>query len=368
MRLYVSTDVEKSHKLHGKVEFQGLPISVENRAGSERHWHDPHSGESGSTKMKYPYGYIRGTLGTDGDEVDVFVGPAKDSTKVFVVTQMKKPNFDEVDEQKVMLGFHSASDAKAAYLDHYDDPKFFGSMKEFHMADFKEKLTSHKGKLIKHLFLADPSAKLEKALTRRTELEAMADEIDKAHIGFDKLQSKIEGQGHSSESAAKIAAAVGNKKYGEKKMHHAAEEGKPLKESQKMDKSCEHNQDGAACDKCNGTHSTMDILKGLNSRLLSMVKKTKESLAPTPDPVAQSGETRLFGPQVAQASFVARAFEAPVATSVAIPTPPQTSPYSPDFMTECGGCGYVHKSLSNCPRCAQVAQLNERTATPIWRR
>jgi len=368
MNLYLSAEnMEKAYKLHGKVEFQGLPISVENRAGSSRHWYDPNSGEKGSTKMKYPYGYIRGTLGTDGDEVDVFVGPKKDSTKVFVVTQMKKPGFKEVDEQKVMLGFHSATEAKQAYLDHYNDPKFFGSMKEFHMDDFKQKLTSHKGKLIKHLFLADPSAKLEKAIATYEDLENAG--MEKAHIGFDKLQSKIEGQGHSAESAAKIAAAVGNKKYGDKKMHHAAEEGKPLKEGQKIDKSCEHNTDGETCEKCNGTHSATDILKGLNSRLLSMVTRSKEKLAPKPDPIATSGETTLFGPQVAQASFVPRPFEAPVVASVEIPVVQSAAtPLAPDFMTSCGGCGYMHKSLSSCPRCAQVAALDARVATPAWRR
>ena len=99
-----------------------------------------------------------------------------------------------------------------------------------------------------------------------------------------------------------------------------------------------------------------------------MLKRTKESLAPTPDPVTEAGETRLLGPQVAQAAHVSRPFEAPIASSVTVPTPPQTSPFSPDFLSQCGGCGYMHKSLSNCPRCAQVAAMNERTATPIWRR
>lgn len=368
MRLYLSTGtVEKSRKLHGKLEFQGLPISVENRAGSARHWHDMHSGEDGSTKMKYPYGYICGTLGMDGGEVDVFVGPHEDSTRVFVVTQMKKPGFKEVDEQKVMLGFHSASEAKRAYLDHYDNPKFFGSMKEFPMTDFKEKLTSNKGKLIKHLFLTDPSAKIEKAIATFTDLENAG--MEKAHIGFAKLQGKIEGEGHSSESAAKIAAAVGNKKYGEKKMHHAAKEDKPLKEGQKMDKSCEHNTDGETCEKCNGTHSATDILKGLNSRLLSMLKKQKERPAPVSDTIAMSGETRLVGPQVAQASFIDRPFEAPVIASVEIPTVQSAAtPLAPDFMTSCGGCGYIHKSLGTCPRCAQVAALSARVAIPTWRR
>jgi hypothetical protein len=138
-----------AHKLHYRTEFQGLPVSVENRKNSRRYWIDDNTGETGSTKMKYPYGYVRGTLGTDGDEVDVYVGPNKKSDKVFVVTQMKKPKFKEVDEQKVMLGFDSAKEAKAAFLAHYDDRRFFGSMKEINVAEFQVKLKKQHGKLIK---------------------------------------------------------------------------------------------------------------------------------------------------------------------------------------------------------------------------
>lgn len=310
MRLFLTTDVVKAWKLQGSLEFQGLPIAVENKAGSSRHWKDPNSGESGSTKMKYPYGYVKGTLGTDGDEVDGFVGPNKASEQVFVVTTMKKPGFKEVDEQKVMLGFTSASDAKKAYLQHYNDPRFFGSMKEFTMAEFKEKLTSHKGKLIKHLFLALPSANIPR--------------MDKSMKELDMTT---------------------------------------------VEKSCEHSKE-VTCEKCNGTHSTADILKGLTSRMLSMTKRAVERLAPPPpvDPEFKTEEVSLFGPQVAQALHVDRPFEPPSVPVVSVATPAQSaSPLSPDFMTSCGGCGYTHKSLSTCPRCDAIAATN-REATPIWRR
>lgn len=136
-----------AYKLHYRTEFQGLPVSIENRKGSKRYWRN--SGEEGSTFMKYPYGYIRGTLGVDGDEVDVFVGPEKDSTKVFVITTMAPPEFREVDEQKCMLGWSSAVEAKKVFLNHYNDKRFFGSMKEMQLEEFKEKLKKYKGKLLK---------------------------------------------------------------------------------------------------------------------------------------------------------------------------------------------------------------------------
>jgi len=137
------------HTLAYKTDFQGLPISIENRAGSYRHWKDPRSGDSGKTKQFYPYGYIKGTLGLDGDEVDVYLGPDKKSEKVFIITQHRLPEFEKVDEQKVMLGFRDALSAKTAYLQHFDDASFFGNMKELTMYDFKKELGKKKGKLIK---------------------------------------------------------------------------------------------------------------------------------------------------------------------------------------------------------------------------
>ena len=137
------------HKLAYRTTFQGLPISIENKAGSNRHWYDESADEHGKTKMVYPYGYVRGTLGLDGDEVDVYIGPDKEAEMVYVVTQLKRFEFEKVDEQKVMLGFKDADRAKTAYLQHFNDARFFGEMKEMTMDEFKKELGKKKGKLIK---------------------------------------------------------------------------------------------------------------------------------------------------------------------------------------------------------------------------
>jgi hypothetical protein len=132
----------KSRPLARRMKFQGLDVSIETDKGQYRHWEDPHSGESGSTKMQYPYGYVRMTVGADGDHHDIFVGPNEASDKVFVIDQMKKPDFTEFDEHKTMLGFDTAKEAKAAYLAHYSSPKFFGGMKELTMQQFKDEHVS----------------------------------------------------------------------------------------------------------------------------------------------------------------------------------------------------------------------------------
>lgn len=52
------------------------------------------------------------------------------------------------------------------------------------------------------------------------------------HVGFKKLEKKIESQGKSPESAKAISASIGFKKYGKDKMMEAAKKGKPLSNSQ----------------------------------------------------------------------------------------------------------------------------------------
>lgn len=130
---------KKSHKLSRYTTFQGMKISIETDKGEYRHWHDPNTGESGKTKFKYPYGYVtRGKEGLDGDKVDCFVGPNEGVDTVYVIHQRKTPDFKEWDEDKVMLGFESKKDAKQAYLSHFNDDRFFGSMDVMSVDRFKE--------------------------------------------------------------------------------------------------------------------------------------------------------------------------------------------------------------------------------------
>jgi len=140
----INKSLEKSYRLQGKVIFQGLPVSIENRKGSVRRWYDPHEKREGTTKMHHAYGYIRGTKGTDGDHVDVYLGPDKNSDKVFVIHQKKAPAFKEFDEDKCMLGFGSGAEAKAAYIKQYDKPGFFGGMTPLSLGDFKRKVAATK--------------------------------------------------------------------------------------------------------------------------------------------------------------------------------------------------------------------------------
>lgn len=101
----------------GKVNFQGLPLSIENPAGSVRRGVD-RDGTPWANTMQQHYGYIRGTVGADKDHIDAFVGPHHGSGKVFVIDQVH-PDNRTFDEHKVMLGFESREQALAAYQGNY---------------------------------------------------------------------------------------------------------------------------------------------------------------------------------------------------------------------------------------------------------
>lgn len=157
----------KKSALDGKIDFWGLPISVEHAKGSLREYKGPDGKVRASTKMKAHYGYIRGTLGTDGDHVDVYVGPDEDAKMVYVIDQMKKPDGEIVkdgkpwtkfDEQKCMLGCKSAKEATDLYKSHYTDPRFFGSVRAIPLEAFKEKVMDkeNRGKKVANLFLDNP--------------------------------------------------------------------------------------------------------------------------------------------------------------------------------------------------------------------
>ena len=117
------------------VLWNGLRIRVENEAGTIRH------GRGWQTRMLYPYGYIQRSEGSDGDEVDVYLGPALDfAPTVFVVHQRKYGRWNEYDEDKCMLGFMSMDDAATAYAKHYDDPRFLGPITEMPVEEFVAKV------------------------------------------------------------------------------------------------------------------------------------------------------------------------------------------------------------------------------------
>ncbi|MGP9633777.1 hypothetical protein ACT3R7_11990 [Halomonas sp. AOP43-A1-21] len=101
----------------GKATIHGLTIAIENACGSTRRGVDEDGNDWEST-LAHHYGDIKGTIGADGDSVDVFIGSTPEAETAYVVDQLNdRGGFDE---HKVMLGFESEQAAKAGYLANYE--------------------------------------------------------------------------------------------------------------------------------------------------------------------------------------------------------------------------------------------------------
>jgi hypothetical protein len=117
----------------------GLPVVIEYPAGSIR-FHRGSGGEEIPVKMQSDYGYIDGYLGADGEDLDCYVGPAADADQVYVVHQLRAPDFRAHDEDKIMLAFPDAQAARAAYLYHRNDERAYQGMTVFPIEKFIGKL------------------------------------------------------------------------------------------------------------------------------------------------------------------------------------------------------------------------------------
>ncbi|WP_280568300.1 LPD38 domain-containing protein [Chromohalobacter sp. 296-RDG] len=102
----------------GRVQLEGMDIAIENPKDSTRRGTDE-KGRDWESQMAHHYGDIKGTVGADGDNLDVFVGERPENGKAFVVDQVNEDG--GFDEHKVMLGFDSKEEARQGYLANYEE-------------------------------------------------------------------------------------------------------------------------------------------------------------------------------------------------------------------------------------------------------
>lgn len=115
-----------------------LDVVIENPKGSLR------SGDDWEISMPADYGYIMRTTGTDGDQVDCYIGPRPMNDNVHVINQIDLDT-GKFDEHKAMLGFGSKEDAVNTYLDGYSDGRGWDrlwSITTMNMGEFKNWIVS----------------------------------------------------------------------------------------------------------------------------------------------------------------------------------------------------------------------------------
>ena len=97
--------------------WNGLLLMLENVRNSVRSGTSP-DGKEWSNRLASHYGEIAGTVGNDGDPIDVFVGLFPELSHVWVINQ---GNADGTfDEHKCMFGFATEDQARDAYMLSFD--------------------------------------------------------------------------------------------------------------------------------------------------------------------------------------------------------------------------------------------------------
>lgn len=143
-------------KRNEQEDYLGLPLTIEWRKG------DLKEDKAGHTwYMHADYGFINGSAGNDGEEMDIFLGPDKESQRVFMFPLLKGASHDHVesdtfedvlDEFKVCLGFPTPADAQRAMLDQYGSSRI-GNLTEMSIVDLKGWVTIQAVKARKNTLL-----------------------------------------------------------------------------------------------------------------------------------------------------------------------------------------------------------------------
>lgn len=114
----------------GHVDIQGMDVSIEHPAGSERPL-----GNGETRTMDSHYGYVKGTVGADGMHVDALIGKHPENETAFVVDHLGKGG--EFEQHKVLLGFNNKIEAMRSYSKAYpDNPR--GPVSEVKVPDLKK--------------------------------------------------------------------------------------------------------------------------------------------------------------------------------------------------------------------------------------
>ena len=129
---------EAGNYAKGHVSVHGLDITIENPKGSQRSGTDP-NGKRWAVTMPATYGYVKRTVGRDGDHVDVYLGGDHGSDRVFGVDQIDAKT-GKFDEHKFLLSFPDEASALKAYKAAFSDGKGgerIGAVTEMSVAGFR---------------------------------------------------------------------------------------------------------------------------------------------------------------------------------------------------------------------------------------
>jgi hypothetical protein len=160
------------------VTWNGLDMAIETEAGGQRTGIGP-DGQPWAVTLTSPYGYIKGTKGRDGEQIDAYLGPNPDSPHVFIADQID-PRAGAFDEHKALIGYPDESAARAAFEQGFQDDsgkRHLGALTRLTVEGFKDWLA--KGVRREPVAYSDP-VRAARSLANDIGLNATDAEIEQA--------------------------------------------------------------------------------------------------------------------------------------------------------------------------------------------
>lgn len=150
--------LKENEKVENIIDFLGLKIAIEFPIGSTKKGVNKKTGEEWTRDYHHDYGYIVGSYGADGDNLDCFLCPERcEDSEIFIIQQLT-PDGSRYDEDKCMIGYASEEDAIEAFKLHCHLPdKMFGGITPMNVDAFLDQLekTEKKPKLEKRVYAVD---------------------------------------------------------------------------------------------------------------------------------------------------------------------------------------------------------------------
>lgn len=138
MGMYLDEPTIKAPR-NEKLNLHGLEIVIEWRAGDRK----PSAEGDWSYEVRNDYGYFVNTTSPEEEEMDVYVGPERESTRAFLCSLLNEDG--SFNEFKVYLGFSSRKICCEAFMDQYGEYKC-GPIMEVSINDLKEWIELQKPK------------------------------------------------------------------------------------------------------------------------------------------------------------------------------------------------------------------------------
>lgn len=122
------------------MKFRDLTIHIDRFKGFEKRFNDPKDGLQ-IVKYQYDYGFIPGIFDSDGEELDVYVGPDEKQDTVYVIKKHFRDangNLGKFDEHKCFVGMTRQQALNA--FDYHIHPKCRGEVLAVPYDEFKKRL------------------------------------------------------------------------------------------------------------------------------------------------------------------------------------------------------------------------------------